>query len=89
VGGAGDVPERLDPPLGRQQLDVLRLGALEEAADPRAEGRRLLLLGAPLHVLEAEARLEAEDPRLAERDVHVAPTVRPRCPLRRLSINAC
>jgi hypothetical protein len=70
VGPAGDVPERLEAALARDEGDVLGLRALEQATQPAAERLRPAIHRALAERVDALALLEDEDPLGPELNVH-------------------
>ena len=70
-----DAPERLQPAFAVDDREVVFLGVVEQARDPRQGAERLQPLGpgAALGVLQAEPIGQPEDALLGEFDLHAGP----------------
>ena len=75
------MPERLQPALARDQLDVVRLGTLEQVPQTRAERPGAAIHGPLADLLDREALVEFEDVLIRELDLHPAFLVRANPPV--------
>ena len=72
AGLGGDVPERLQPALAGDELDIVGLGALKQAAQPRTERANAAVHRPLADLVDRQAFVEDEDVFIRELDLHAA-----------------